>query len=232
MSSKKNTTRKNRKKEDDNNVSEELVGIELKENDICMDPTLEKKWDLIEYAKFIEKKIQNLKPPDTYISLYAYTILEIDGMPVIISIGKEINKKTYQFQIIADSTPRIKSEDTDRNDRDISLQSGKEFKTVLSILEHIDDVKNNYKLIDSKLKSPNDTKYIKLQRKIYPIPTDKNCSVCYEPTTEYTVCKHPICFRCRHKCIMSNNLVCPICRDGELRIFPTELSYEDEYFVT
>jgi len=123
------------------------------------------------------------------------------------------------------------SEDTNRNDRDISLHSGNEFKTVLSILEHIDDVKNNYKLIDCELKSPNNTKFIKLQRKIYPIPTDKNCSVCYEPTTEYTVCKHPICFRCRHTCIMSNNLVCPICRDGELRVFPTELSYEDENFV-
>lgn len=61
----------------------------------------------------MEKKIKDLKPPYTYTCLNSYTCIEIDGIPVTISIGKgkEKNKNTYQFQIIADSSG-IKSDIT------------------------------------------------------------------------------------------------------------------------
>ena len=229
-----NTTRKNRKKkEQEEEQEEEIKEIELQENDVLLiNPILEKKIDLIQYAKQMEKEIKDLKPPYTYTCLNSYTCIEIDGIPVSISIGKgkEKNKNTYQFQIIADSSG-IKSEDTDRYDRDITLHSGNAFHNVLSILKHIEEVKNSYKLIEHELMSPDKIQFVKTQRRIYPLSPDKTCSVCYEPTIEYTVCKHPICFRCRYRCIMSNTVMCPICRDGELKLFPTELASEDEYFT-
>jgi hypothetical protein len=224
MSSKKNTTRKNRKED------EGIKEFELQENDISMNPILEKTFYLFVFAGKIEKIIKDLKPPDTYTCLHNYTSIEIDGISVFISVGKEKNKNTYQFQIVAESSG-IKSEDIDRDDPYITLHSGNGFKNVLSLLEHIEEVKKDYKLIEHELMSPDKIQLVKTQRKIYPLSPDKNCSVCYEPTIEYTVCKHPICFRCRYTCIMSNNLVCPICRNGELKLFPTELAEEDKYFT-
>jgi len=226
-------TRKNRKKkeqEEKKEEEEEIKEIELQENDVLlMNPILEKKLDLIQYAKAMEKKIQNLKPPYTSTCLNDHTYIEIDGIPVTIYVGKEKGKNTYKFQIIADDSG-IQSEDTDRYDRDITLLSGYAYKNVLPILEHIEEVKKSYKLIEHEFICPNEIQFIKLQRKIYPLSSDKNCSVCYEPTIEYTICKHPMCFRCRYTCIISDNLMCPICRNGELKVFPTELAEEDEYF--
>ena len=231
MSSKKNTTRKNRKKEDPEEEEEEeenIKEIELQENNhLLTNPILEKKIDLNQLAIVIENKIKNLEPRYTYTTVNSHTHIEIDGIPVTIYIGKDRNKDTYKFQMIAEYG-NIKSEDTCRDDRDIAIHSGNAYKNVLSILEHIEEVKNSYKLIDNELLSPKTMELIKLQRKIYPIPSDKNCSVCYEPTIEYTVCKHPICFRCRYTCIRSNNILCPICRNGELKLFPTELAAENE----
>ena len=234
-SSKKNTTRKNRKEEvvDNHKITEEedIIEIKLQENDISMNPLLEKKFDLFQYSKKTEKKIKNLEPPDAYICLNSHTNVEIDGILVNIYIGKEKDENTYQLQMIAKGSD-IKSEDTERDDRDIPLYSSNGFNTVLSILEDIEEVKNSYKLMEHELMSPRKMERIKLQRKIYPLSSNYNCSVCYEPTVEYSICKHPICFRCRYTCIRSDNLVCPICRKGDLKLFPTELAGEDEYFIT
>jgi hypothetical protein len=221
-----NTTRKNRKKKDQDQ-EENIKEIEIQENDTWMSPILEKNLDLIQYAREMERTITDLKPPYIWECLHHYTCIEIDGIPVTIYVGKEKNKNTYRFQIIAESSG-IKSEDTDRYDRDITLHSGNGFNNVLSILKHIEKVKTSYKLIEHELMSLDKIQFVKIQRRIYPLSPDKNCSVCYEPTIEYTLCKHPICFRCRYTCVMSNNLVCPICRNGELKVFPTELALEVE----
>ena len=226
-----NTTRKNRKKKEHEKKEEEeeIKEIELQENDVLLiNPILEKKIDLIQYAKEMEKNIKDLKTPYTSTCLNSYTCIEIDGIPVTIYVGKEKGKNTYLFQIIAEGSG-IQSEDTDRYDKDIALLSGNAFKNVLSILKHIEEVIKSYKLIEHELKCPNQIQFIKTQRRIYPLSPDKNCSVCYEPTIEYTICKHPICFRCRYTCIISDNIMCPICRNGELKVFPTELA--DEYLT-
>ena len=233
MSSKKNTTRKKRKTadededEEEEEDEEEVQEIELQENDtILMNATIEKKVYLNQYAKMIEKEITDLEPGYTYTPINGYTYIEIDGIDVTIYIGKDKNKKdSYKYQINVDDSI-MESEDTDRNDIDIVLLSGKNYKNILSILEHIEEVKNSYKFIEHYLRSPDRIQYINTQRKIYPIPPDKKCSVCYEPTIEYTVCQHPICFRCRYTCIVSDNLMCPICRNGELKLFPKELAPE------
>ena len=86
-------------------------------------------------------------------------------------------------------------------------------------------MKKSYKLIEHELMSPDKIQFVKTQRRIYPLSPDKICTI------EYTVCNHPICFRCRYTCIISDNIMCPICRDGELKVFPTELASEDEYFT-
>ena len=58
------------------------------------------------------------------------------------------------------------------------------------------------------------------QREFMPISQDKICIVCYEPTIEYTTCKHSICLKCREKCICQGNKMCPMCRTSDLSIYP------------
>ena len=208
-------------------LEEDLKEIELLENNISLDPIFEKKFKLQEYAKMIDKEINDLKPPYTYININYFSYIEIDGIPVRIYVGKEKYKKTYKFLIVVEQSV-IESEDTRRKNRDIVLYSDYNYKDVCAVLEHIEEVKKSYKLIEHYLKSPFGVQFVQTQREIYPIPPDKKCSVCYEPTIEYSVCKHPICFRCRYECIMSKNIMCPICRNGTLKLFPKELALEDE----
>ena len=115
----------------------------------------------------------------------------------------------------------------DETTNHIILLERKDFSTITDLLKTIKIVKRDYKLINHDFLSPESVEYVNLQRIFFPIPTDKNCSVCYEFTTEYTVCRHPICFRCRYKCIESNKQTCPICREGKLKRFPNELAYLD-----
>jgi len=117
--------------------------------------------------------------------------------------------------------------DDNNKDEELILLKSNEINTIEEVLEYIEDIKKNYKLVDHQLLSPNQIKNIKTKRTFFPIPTDKNCSVCNEPTIEYTLCKHPICFRCRYNSIASNKHTCPICNFGKLNRFPNELIYHD-----
>ena len=181
----------------------------------------EEKAFLSKYAKRIKKLLNTQHQTGTHINAFTYT--EIDGLPVDILVRKEKEKQTYMFII------RIKNNIIflDKNATQINLLEWNEFRTITDLLKTIKIVKRDYKLIEHTILSPQEIEYMKMQRIFFPIPTDKNCSVCYEFTSEYTVCCHPICFRCRYKCIASNKKTCPICREGKLERFPSELTYLD-----
>ena len=96
--------------------------------------------------------------------------------------------------------------------------------TVVDVLEHIEKVRDTYTFLDFYLLSPEKKEAARLHRAFLPMSPDKICSVCYEPTLEYTTCKHPICLKCREKCIVNERKMCPVCRSSSLRFYPMELA--------
>ena len=208
------------------NLKEKEEEKEEKEKEEKEKETEEEKALFSKYAKLTE----NLLNKDeyrhgTYINYYSYT--EIDELPVDILVKKikddYTDKYTYGFLITIKNNIIFLDETTNH----IILLELKDFSTITDLLNTIKFVKRDYKLIEHDFLSPESVEYVNMQRIFFPIPTDKNCSVCYEFTSEYTVCRHPICFRCRYKCIASNKKTCPICREGELERFPNELTYLD-----
>ena len=95
----------------------------------------------------------------------------------------------------------------------------KKYKTLENAVEYIRKVVSTYKLYNGDLVNPSDFELLKLEEQILPFEESQKCSVCLENTQETTVCNHYICFRCREKCIYSNNTDCPICRNSDVMKF-------------
>ena len=178
--------------------------------------TKEKEFALQEFAKLIEWRLSTIKYKRyKYTSITYFTGFKIDGIALGIHLGR--NRQNYydcRF-FIADGV--LKLED---NTSTFYVYKKYKFKDILSVLKHIEEVKTTYKWIEHHLLSPKKIKFAKMQRIIYT--PDTECSVCFEPTTQYTECNHPLCFSCRYKCVASDNCYCPICKTGELETFPSK----------
>ena len=110
----------------------------------------------------------------------------------------------------------------------------KKYKTIENAIEIVEKVVSTYKIYNGDLVSPNDYELQKLEEKFIPYEEHQKCCVCLENTQETTMCNHYICFHCRYKCIMTQTLDCPICRNpGVMRIFNIDnsLMNNDEYVV-
>ena len=96
------------------------------------------------------------------------------------------------------------------------------FDTILEVFENMNYVKMNYTFYDNILCSPSQKEKLrKLKKSLSFFPKNENeCSICYKPTKQLTICNHPICLHCRVKCIKSQISKCPICRNTELYIYP------------
>lgn len=185
---------------------------------------IQKKLMWSKLSKEIESYLQRYSE-DTY-NLTRYTLFEIDGIQSDIFIGKEGD--SYYYHFVAKNIEyedRNQDEDEEENeDTDFILIEKNGFDSVLEVLEHIEKVKTTYTFLDFYLLSPENKEIAKLHRSFLPLPPDKICSVCYEPTVEYTICKHPICLKCREKCITNKRKMCPVCRSSQLRLYPFELA--------
>ena len=215
--------------EEQDHLVQDLQPIEIQENTQSIIP--EREYITILFAKSIENYILNSDYAYNRINYYSH--VEIDKIPIYIYIGK-FKKGTYYFYISV-SEDVVFLDGKKKSDRDSiyvytpRMENKKYiFNDVISILNKIEEIKNNYKWMENRLICPKEMEYCKLQRVYFPTPSDKNCSVCYEYTSQYTVCKHPICFQCRYKCLVSNNHYCPICKTGELKRLPSEFSCDDE----
>lgn len=208
------------------------INILSKEEEEKKEKEKEKEELLLTFAENIKNVIDDYKS-ETGINICSDSYVEIDGIPVDIYIIKA--KKypcKFNCKIIIKNSLIFLNNDADVDDEEeedkdeeiegIILFERTGYTDIRTLLEDV-EVFKTYKFIDHKLLYPEDMEYIIMQRSFFPIPADKNCSVCYEPTNEYTVCKHPICFRCRYACIKSKNVTCPICRKGKLKRFPDEL---------
>ena len=175
-------------------------------------------------AAFIENCFAKDPDVNEYI-MTKYTLFEIDGVQCNISIHKENNNR-YYYRFISKNIEYDIDDDNEIEDSEVILLERDDFDEdgILPVLRDIRYVREKYKFMDNYLLSPEEYQEAKLQREFIPLPDDKLCSVCYEPTIEYTICKHNICLKCREKCIAKGNKVCPICRKSELRYYPSELS--------
>jgi hypothetical protein len=153
-----------------------------------------------------------------------HTNFEIEQIQMIIYIHKNMKNNTYRYDLSAKNYWYI--DETDEKE-EIDFFKSSHFDSILDLLNNITYVKMNYTFYEKMLCSPKQKeKILKLKKSLSFFPKDKECSVCYEPTQQTTICEHSICLHCREKCIQSQNDNCPICRSPELNIFP-----EDTLFV-
>lgn len=186
---------------------------------------INKKKTLVNLSKIIENYL--IKNPKKMYNLTKYTLFEIDEIQAEIFISTEmdddIESELYFYKIISkniyyelDDNDSISEE----NVKDLVIYDNYGFDNLISLLENIKYVEKNYKILDYYLLSPEHMLEALAQREFIPIHPDKICSVCYDPTIEFTSCKHSICLKCREKCIVQGKKTCPICRNSNLCIYP------------
>ena len=204
-----------------NSLSKDYFKISPEEIEI-----IKKKKTINILSNIIEKSLQ--RNPNKEYNLTKYTLFEIDEIQADIYISIDTEKKEqYYYKIISkniyyeiDDDISTISEDDDKT-KDLVIYDNYGFDTIISVLEDIDYVKKHYKILDYYLLSPENMEEAIVQREFNPISQDKICTVCYEPTIEYTTCKHSICLKCREKCIVQGKKMCPICRNSDLCIYPS-----------
>jgi len=175
----------------------------------------------VELARIINDYLQE---SDKLYNLTKYTYFEIDGIQANIYISRN-TYGLYYYRIISKNIEY--EEANDEESVDFILYENENFVALCDLLKDIKEVESTYKFMDFYLLSPDKMERAKLHRAFFPLPTDKMCSVCYEPTMEYTTCKHAICLKCREKCILKQTKNCPICRISELRYYPSEFAGYD-----
>jgi len=162
-----------------------------------------------------------IKDIESYCKKYGIYILsqcghfEIDRIQLSIHI-KEWRKKYYYILYAMNFYYE--------NDNLCDIYKSCEFSTVLELLDNLKEVKQNYIFFDNILCSPKHQ--AKLKKLKYSLLSQLNsikeneCSICYEPTKQVTVCNHPICLHCRETCILLQKEKCPICRGTKLYHYP------------
>jgi len=179
-------------------------------------------------SQIIDRELK--KNPNKMYNLTKRTLFEIDEIQAEIYVSSEINENgcsSYYYKIISkniyyeDYYDDGDDDDDDDKTKDLVIYDNYGFDTIISLLENIEYVRKNYKILDYYLLSPESMEEAIAQREFIPISQDKICTVCYEPTIEYTTCKHSICLKCRDKCIVQGKKMCPICRNSDLCIYPS-----------
>ena len=142
---------------------------------------------------------------------YTFRPVRIDGIYCYIVIHRKSNIINFEA-IHVSCFVKIGNE---RKMQKYSLLH-KKYTSLENAVEYIRKVVSTYKLYNGDLVNPRDFELLKLEELILPFEESQKCSVCLENTQETTVCNHYICFRCREKCIYSNNTDCPICRNSDI----------------
>jgi len=83
-------------------------------------------------------------------------------------------------------------------------------------LNNVVKITTKYKILNGDLESPENYEELKLENCVLPYGENERCCICYENTTDTTICNHAICFNCRENCILKQQLNCPICRNENI----------------
>jgi hypothetical protein len=94
-----------------------------------------------------------------------------------------------------------------------------EYKTLEKAIERIEMIKNEYKIYNGELVDATVYKLSKLEESIIPFSEEEKCCVCFENTSDITLCNHSICLTCRETSIIKNHFDCPMCRKSNAMYF-------------
>lgn len=165
------------------------------------------------YAKYLLEKLQKKKE-------YRFRNIQlIDGIRICCSIEyTPINEKKDKNNLLAKITTYFYMDKY----REYCLFYEKLMETENEINEDmIDKFLNQLNVILQKLKYDKYNNELTIDRLDEPfekcfLNEEYNCVVCYEPTTNQTMCFHRLCLQCWSKL---KNLQCPICREDDIDIY-------------
>jgi hypothetical protein len=80
-------------------------------------------------------------------------------------------------------------------------------------------IKKEYKIYNGELVDATVYKLSKLEESIIPFSEEEKCCVCFENTSDITLCNHSICLTCRETSIIKNHFDCPMCRKSNAMYF-------------
>jgi len=198
------------------NVSEQRI-YEISKSEMI---NIRKKTVLVQLSTIIETYLESNKEDSYNLTKYTLSIIDEVECEIFVYLDYHENPYNYYYKIFAKN---IEYESNGSLEKDFLLYESACFTNVFFLLENIKKVEHTYKLLDYYLLSPEKMLEAKTQRAFIPIHSDKVCSVCYDSTLEYTICKHSICLKCRDKCIVQGKTTCPICRGSNLSIYPNTL---------
>jgi hypothetical protein len=92
----------------------------------------------------------------------------------------------------------------------------RKYTSFKNALKFIPKLTTKYKILNGDLESPENYEELKLEECILPYSDNEVCSVCFDHTTDTTICDHYICLKCRDQCILKKHLDCPICRNANV----------------
>jgi hypothetical protein len=141
--------------------------------------------------------------------------LKIDGIYVYIYIYI-IYEGTCTYYTYSFETANIilVNEAETRFRQVIVFESNQWFNDIRTLFSEMITVKDRYIFSDCRFIPPEEKHKPKISNF-----NSETCSVCFETTYYYTLCKHPLCYKCREKCIEYNNISCPICRQTNVMMF-------------
>lgn len=90
-----------------------------------------------------------------------------------------------------------------------------EYETLEKAIARIEQIKKDYKLYNGELVDADVYKLSKLEECIIPYSEDEKCCVCFEDTSDNTLCNHSICLTCRESSIINYHYDCPMCRKSK-----------------
>lgn len=148
--------------------------------------------------------------------------LKIDGIYVFIYISI-LPEGTYDYSFETSNIILVKCKNKYR--QSVVFES-KPFYNIRKLFEEMMHVIDTYVFTCYRFISPAE----KVNYKIRDSNIEDCCSVCFETTYYHTLCNHPLCFKCREKCIEYNNLYCPICRQENVRLFKDKKRLVDTFY--
>ena len=160
------------------------------------------------------------------IALIIVIPIKIDGIMAHICIRKNHEEMyTYMFETI---NIHMHNPPAEGRFRIIIFESKNYFENLIELFDEISTIIDTYVCFGKYIISPKKYEFYCKNPDI--CPKTEMCSVCFENTCVYTLCKHPLCFKCIDTLIEFKNKNCPICRQTDVDIIYTEKDGKQEHY--
>jgi hypothetical protein len=176
-----------------------------------------------------EIRLYFLDNTDNNIILTIMVPIKIDGVTVYVCISKD-NEGMYTYRL--ETVNALFKKNNDNRQRIVVYVSKNYFENLIELFDELNMIKNTYVFFECNFMSPKKYEFC-IENPEICLKKTEMCSVCFENTYIYTVCKHPLCFKCRDKLIEQSslskeNVNCPVCRRPDVVIvYMKEFQQED-----